>query len=124
MWRILFITLFSLVICSCADYQMTQADLNGALITAYYYEKTGHRALADNTYRTMLQHAPYSGAAHNNYGAFLCRAGAYKRGVRQLMLAADNPHYVQRDIAYRNVLLCKKRAALACLASSTRRHSS
>lgn len=116
MWRTLFITLFSLVICACAHYQMTPAHLNVALITAYYYEKTSQRTLADSAYHAMLQQAPHSGAAHNNYGTFLCRAGAYKRGIHELLLAANNPHYLRRNTAYRNALLCKKKVALAHLA--------
>ena len=83
------------------------------LLQAYYYEKMGDNTLAEKEYRRLIRLDPHSGAVHNNYGAFLCRSRFYKEGIHQLLLAANNQHYINRKLAFHNAQHCQEKMAVA-----------
>lgn len=111
MWRILLITLIIFFLAACTKHQLdenvSQPTISIELVKAYYYERTGQRSLADKIYQAALRQAPHSGAIHNNYGAFLCRGGEYRRGIQQFLIAATDHSYPKRRIAYHNAKLCQ-----------------
>lgn len=78
---------------------------------AYYYEFTGNSAEAERDYRRAIALAPRAnaGAARNNYGAFLCREKRYKEGLKQVLMAAESPNYLNTAEAYENAGLCAER---------------
>ena len=74
---------------------------------AYYAEKIGDAAKADAYYQHAIQLAPHSGAIHNNYGVFLCHQKKYMMAIKQLMIAAQEPDYLNREMANRNIKICR-----------------
>jgi len=113
MRQIVFIIFLSLLTCACSlnhsDNTVSEALINLELVKAYYYEKTGQLVLAEQTYKNLLQRAPGLGAAHNNYGVFLCRRSHYKRGIQQLFIASNDHRYSKRRMAFQNALRCKEK---------------
>lgn len=72
----------------------------------YYYEATGNEKLADRYYRKAIAVNPLSGIANNNYGTYLCRRGRHKQAIRQFLMAANNPRFINTGEAYENAGLC------------------
>lgn len=79
-------------------------NANDAL--AYYFECVQNIAEAENYYQRALQLSPQSGAALNNYGAFLCRQKQYIRANDYFMKAASDSTYLNTGLAYENAGLC------------------
>ena len=73
---------------------------------AYYHEVTGQIQQADQEYRKAIEIDQNSGAAHNNYGTFLCRHGEYRDAIDQFKLAIAQPNYMQDGAAYENAGIC------------------
>lgn len=76
----------------------------GAL--AYFYEQTGELDEAKTFYQKAININPEAGAAHNNYGAFLCRQKQFKNADKQFLLAVDDPQYLNDAGAFENAGLC------------------
>lgn len=79
-------------------------DVAGAL--AYYFERTGNEAQADNFYRRALGLSHNKGPQLNNYGAFLCRHKHYKKAEHFFMQAAADIDYLNTSGAVENAGLC------------------
>ncbi len=77
-------------------------------IFAYYEEKIGHLTQAEFYYQKALALVPV-GAAHNNYGVFLCRQHRYREALQQFYLALKAPDYLHRNRAKKNSDICKYR---------------
>lgn len=92
---------------------LTQAPNNPETWYAmgYFYEFTGNSAEAERDYRKAIALAPRAdaGAARNNYGAFLCREKRYREGLKQVLIAAESPNYLNTAEAYENAGLCAQR---------------
>ncbi|OGT25713.1 MAG: hypothetical protein A3I77_03110 [Gammaproteobacteria bacterium RIFCSPLOWO2_02_FULL_42_14] len=73
---------------------------------AYYLEKTDDKVNAEKYYLKAIAVDPHSGAAKNDYGAFLCRMGRYDAGLQQFNAAVSNPSYVNIAEAYENAGIC------------------
>jgi type IV pilus assembly protein PilF len=73
---------------------------------AFYYEKSGDKELANQTYFNALLLDPHSGTLRNNYGAFLCRNGYSAASIDYFMKAARVPNYRDADGAYANARYC------------------
>jgi len=73
---------------------------------AYYEEITNNLKKADRYYKHAIKINPGVGAAHNNYGTFLCRTGEHKKAIQQFIYAAKLPQYIQVASAYENAGLC------------------
>jgi len=54
----------------------------------YYYEKTGDLKKANFYYHRAVTTCTKSAVVNNNYGAFLCRNGAFKPSVKYFLTAA------------------------------------
>lgn len=80
------------------------ADANSAM--AYYFEQTNEPEQAEKFYLNALSLASNGGAQFNNYGAFLCRQGDYKKAEQFFIKAAADLHYVNTAGAYENAGLC------------------
>lgn len=72
----------------------------------YYYESTGCRDQAREAYLKAIKVSPHDGAAHNNYGTFLCRCGEYEESLKHFLLAVSDPQYLEMAGAYENAGLC------------------
>jgi len=72
----------------------------------YFQEQTGDISLAEKSYIHAITIAPGNGAAHNNYGAFLCRQGKYLQAIQQFLAAIKDPHYLHVAHAYENAGSC------------------
>jgi type IV pilus assembly protein PilF len=73
---------------------------------AYLLEQTGQPAQAEAAYLKAIALDHKNGAAHNNYGAFLCRQGRYQSAIQQFLLAIADPNYLQTANAYHNAGVC------------------
>lgn len=73
---------------------------------AYYLEKTSDNVDAEQDYLKAIAVSPHSGAAKNNYGAFLCRMKQYQKGMAELVAAANEPSYLNVGEAYENAGIC------------------
>ncbi len=73
---------------------------------AFYYEKSGDLALANQTYFNALLLDWRSGTLRNNYAAFLCRNGYSKQSIDYYMKAAGVPNYRDAEGAYANARYC------------------
>ncbi|CAN5412544.1 type IV pilus biogenesis/stability protein PilW [soil metagenome] len=73
---------------------------------AYFLETTGEPVRAEDYYKRALKIEPHSGAALNNYGAFLCRSKHYETAEKYFMLATQDPNYVNVGGVYENAGLC------------------
>jgi type IV pilus assembly protein PilF len=72
---------------------------------AFYYEKSGNLALANQTYFNALLLDSHSGTLRNNYGAFLCRNGYSPESIIYFM-KAQVPNYRETSSAYANARYC------------------
>lgn len=79
-------------------------DVNSAL--AYYFEQTSEQQEAEKYYLKAISLAKNAGAQLNNYGAFLCRKGDYKKAEYYFLKAVKDMHYVHTAGAYENAGLC------------------
>jgi type IV pilus assembly protein PilF len=75
----------------------------------YFNEIIGELAEAKRNYEQAIAFDPINGAAHNNYGAFLCRIGHYKESMQQFLLAVKDPTYLDIACTYENAGLCALR---------------
>jgi len=73
---------------------------------AYYFENVQDMQHADYYYQQALQFYPESGAALNNYGAFLCRQKQYDLATSYFLKAAADLHYLNTGLIYENAGLC------------------
>lgn len=80
------------------------ASANDAL--AYYFENVQNITEAENYYQRAIQLSHQSGAALNNYGAFLCRQKQYKRANEYFLNAIRDSSYLNTGLAYENAGLC------------------
>ncbi len=76
---------------------------------AYYLDQTGNKKAADEYFKKALKLAPHSAMAMNNYGAFLCRDKQYAKAEHYLLLAANDPQYVNSAEAFENAAICELR---------------
>lgn len=76
----------------------------GAL--AYFYEQTSELNNAESYYKKAISEDAKAGAAHNNYGAFLCRQKRYPEAESEFMLAVQDKNYLNDAGAYENAGLC------------------
>nr|WP_028380636.1 type IV pilus biogenesis/stability protein PilW [Legionella cherrii] len=79
-------------------------DVNSAM--AYYFEQTKELDQAEKYYLKALSVAGNSGAQLNNYGAFLCRQGDYKKAEAYFLKAVNDLKYLHTAGAYENAGLC------------------
>lgn len=73
---------------------------------AYYYDKTGQFNEAEQYYTKALSLNYQSGKAQNNYGAYLCSHGQYRKSLGYFLNAVKDPHYLTTSEAYENAGLC------------------
>lgn len=73
---------------------------------AYYFESVQSLKEAENYYQRAIQLSPQSGAALNNYGAFLCRQKQYKLAHDYFLKATQDSSYLNTGLAYENAGLC------------------
>ncbi len=73
---------------------------------AYFNEKTGDKARAEEDYLKAVALAPNRGDVQNNYGTFLCRHGDYQKSITHFLLAIKDPQYLDAAGAYENAGLC------------------
>lgn len=79
-------------------------DVRNAL--ALYYERIGEIGEADHQYHLSLEYAPSNPVTLNNYGAFLCRQGRYRKSLPYFTRAAQDLDYNTPDAALTNAGLC------------------
>lgn len=72
----------------------------------FFLENTGNRIEARKIYQHAIEVAPRNGAAHNNYGAFLCREGEYREAITQFLIGIKDPEYLEVGSTYENAGLC------------------
>jgi type IV pilus assembly protein PilF len=75
-------------------------------VLAVLYERIGEYANAEHQYRRVLDLEPKSGAANNNFGAFLCRTGKVEESLRYFERATKDPFYQTPYAAYTNAGVC------------------
>lgn len=75
-------------------------------ISGYFFEHTLDLTAAKQAYLHAIQLAPNLGAAQNNYGAFLCRQGAYTKAIEHFLSAVRDPDYLGTAGAYENAARC------------------
>lgn len=85
-----------------------QAPDNPAVwyVTGYFLENSQEIPAAEQAYRRALELSPHLGAAHNNYGAFLCRHGQYSAAIDHFLQAVKDPNYLHAAEAYENAGHC------------------
>lgn len=79
-------------------------DANAAI--AYYFEQTSELEQSRRYYLKAVSLSSNGGAQLNNYGAFLCRQGEYKKAETYFLKAVKDEHYVHTAGAYENAGLC------------------
>lgn len=72
----------------------------------YLHEMMDEKYLAKINYEYAITVKPKDGAAHNNYGTFLCRMGQYEKSINQFVKAINDPEYLDTAIAYKNAGIC------------------
>jgi type IV pilus assembly protein PilF len=85
-----------------------QAPKNSAVwySLAYFEEQTGDVEMAEKHYLNAIKLSPKLGEAQNNYGAFLCRQGNYKKSITYFINATNDPNYLNTAKAYENAAQC------------------
>lgn len=78
--------------------------VKGAL--GYFFSKIGEWRQAKVYYLKSLALDPKSGAAHNNYGSFLCQQRHYVQAERHFLQAVRDPRYLNIAAVYENAGLC------------------
>ena len=74
--------------------------------TGYFLENSQELPAAEKAYLRALELSPHSGAAQNNYGAFLCRHGNYTAAITHFLRAVQDPNYLHAAQAYENAGHC------------------
>lgn len=82
----------------------TSPDVWSAL--AFFYETTDDVAMADKYYLKAISLEPTKGSSLNNYGAFLCKEGSYKKSLTYFTKAVADPAYLNVASTYENAGLC------------------
>jgi type IV pilus assembly protein PilF len=77
-------------------------------VSGYFLERTGDNTAANEAYLRAIELAPHLGAAHNNYGTFLCRQGQYAAAISHFMVAIKDPEYLNTTGAHENMARCSK----------------
>lgn len=72
----------------------------------YFEENTGNIENAQKYYEHALRISPEDAASQNNYAAFLCRHGNYKKAIDYFLRAAGQPDYLNTSKAYQNAAQC------------------
>ncbi|CAM2906176.1 type IV pilus biogenesis/stability protein PilW [Legionella worsleiensis] len=80
------------------------SEVNAAM--AYYFEQTNELDEARKHYLKAISLSSGGGAQLNNYGAFLCRQGDYKKAEIYFLKAVKDVHYINTAAAYENAGLC------------------
>ena len=94
------------LLCSC---QMHNKLGQNALIyseIAFSYEKAGQVEKASEYYQKSIEVSPNLGEVHNNYGAFLCRQGKYKKSLEEFKKAINSTNYADKQAAVENARWC------------------
>ncbi|WP_058499211.1 type IV pilus biogenesis/stability protein PilW [Legionella gratiana] len=86
------------------EQEPTSPDVNSAL--AYYFEQTKELDQAEKYYLKAISLTGSGGAQLNNYGAFLCRQGDYKKAEKYFLKAVNDLQYIHTAGAYENAGLC------------------
>ncbi|MDH4259375.1 MAG: type IV pilus biogenesis/stability protein PilW, partial [Gammaproteobacteria bacterium] len=86
-------------------------DLTVQLSAGLVYERLLETKRAEKHFRLALRADADSPEAQNALGAFLCRAGAFKKGEAMFLKAAGNPLYRTPEVAYTNAGVCARSAA-------------
>lgn len=73
---------------------------------AYYLEQTNEIKQSKTYYLKAIALAEEKGAQLNNYGAFLCRHGAYDKAETYFLNATKEPRYLNTGSIYENIGLC------------------
>lgn len=73
---------------------------------ALYYARTGRPKEANHQYKLSLDYDPGNPNTQNNYGAFLCRQGKYRKSIGYFVKASENLGYDSPDKALANAGLC------------------
>lgn len=73
------------------------------------YARLGQRAKADEHYRRAIVLAKSPGAAHNNYGVFLCGQGNLHAAESEFLAALADPAYKTPAFAYTNAAICVRK---------------
>ena len=73
---------------------------------AYYSEQTGEMKSARRYYKKAIDLNPALGTSQNNYGAFLCRRGHYRKAIEHFNFAVQDPDYLNGSEAFENSGLC------------------
>lgn len=73
---------------------------------AYFEERVGEIEVAHAHYLQAIKLSPKEGATQNNYAAFLCRQGEYRKSVGHFINATQDSHYLNTAKAYDNAAQC------------------
>lgn len=85
-------------------------------LQALYAQYSNKNAEAETIFKKLLKTYPDFGAGQNNYGYFLAQQGNYDDAIKYFRLAAENPQYERRHIAWMNlgnIALEQKKTKLA-----------
>lgn len=72
----------------------------------YFFELAHDLKMAQQYYLQAIKLMPHMGAVHNNYGAFLCRHGYYRKAIKYFLLATKDINYLHVAAVYKNAGLC------------------
>lgn len=86
--------------------ELDKASSEAYLGMAETYARIGQRAKAEEYYRRAIALAKNPGAAHNNYGAFLCAQGKARAAESEFLAALADPTYKTPAFAYTNAAIC------------------
>lgn len=87
------------------DRQSSEAYLG----MAETYARLAQYEKADVNYRRAIALAKSAGAAHNNYGAFLCAQGKLRAAESEFLAAIADPAYSTPAFAYTNAAVCLRK---------------
>ena len=89
------------------EHEPRSSEAHNAMALLYNYE--GDQKRAEEHYQRAIRYNKSYSVARNNYGAMLMTQRRYKEALGQFSLAADDPSYDNRAIAFEN----KGRALMA-----------
>lgn len=79
---------------------------NVQITAGLLYERLGKSDKAESHFARGLALDPQNPEVQNNYGAYLCQKGKYKRGEKLMIEAATNRLYRTPEVAYLNAATC------------------
>lgn len=88
------------------EFAPRSADAHYAV--AYYYQRVGENARANEAYTTAIDLAPRNADIVNSYGAFLCQTGNYDEALDYFQKALNNQRYANSAETYENMALCSQ----------------